>query len=318
MLDPPEEAPRAAGVSPAGLRVMFYRRRLALVSAISALALSAGQCLAQPEPFDFVRPTLDLVRADTMGSLIVAGVAGPGVAVEFLDGTIVVARAVANVEGAWAAVIGSGLAIGRHDLMLRITTADGRYQVLTDDRLPVEVAEEGGRRSVTWLGGPIPSADATTPAGPVVVEGEGNIALVGATAPDRRVTITFDGRELAGTTDGLGIWRVELGGEVAVGDHALTIVEHAAGGAIVAEADLTLTVHAGGGVELAVDLTPVMAAATPDAPRTAVVGPNDTLWDLAVRYYGDGMRYFDIYDANRAEIGRNPRSIYPGQVLLIP
>ncbi len=292
-------------------------RRLGVFLAVSvAFAGSGTQSFAQPEPFDFVRPTLDVVRADTIGGLIVAGVAGPGVVVEFLNGTAVVAQGIANIEGAWAAVIGNGLTAGRYELMLRITTADGRYQVLTDDRLPIEVAEDGGRRSLTWLGGTPLSAE---PAGPVVVEGEGNIALVGTAAPDRRVTITFDGRELAGAADGLGAWRVELGGDVAIGDHAVTIVEHDAGGAVVAEAELTLTVGATGGVALAVDLTPVAAVVTAAAgPRTAVVGPNDTLWDIAVRYYGDGMRYFDIYDANRAEIGRNPRAIYPGQVLLIP
>lgn len=252
-----------------------------------------------------------------MGGLIVAGLAGPGVVVEFVDGTIVVARAVANVEGAWAAVIGSNLAPGRHDLLLRITTADGRYQVLTGDQFPVAVVTEGGGRIVTWLGGEMLAADLPPPSAPVVVAGEGTIALAGTTAPDRRVTITFDGRELEGAPDGLGAWRVELGGNVAVGDHAVTLVEHDAAGAMVARADLTLTVAAGGGVELAVDLTPV-AAAGPESPRTTVVGPNDTLWDLAVRFYGDGMRYFDIYQANRRAIGGNPRAIYPGQVLLIP
>jgi nucleoid-associated protein YgaU len=202
--------------------------------------------------------------------------------------------------------------------MLRITTADGRYQVLTTDRFPVELIERDGQRLVAWLGLTPDSGQPQPGAPPAIVSEEGTIALVGAAPPGRRVAITFDGRQVENAADDVGGWRVELGGNLAVGEHQLTIVEHdAATGAVVARADLALIVEAGGGVELAVDLTPI-GAPEPAAPRTAVVGPNDTLWDLAVRFYGDGTRYFDIYQANRREIGASPRRIYPGQVLLIP
>ena len=43
--------------------------------------------------------------------------------------------------------------------------------------------------------------------------------------------------------------------------------------------------------------------------------PGDTLWDLAVRFYGDGTRFPLIAGANHIP---NPNLIFPGQVLVIP
>ena len=64
------------------------------------------------------------------------------------------------------------------------------------------VVVEDGRRTVSWLGGPVQAEPAATPSGPVLVEGEGRIALVGTTAPDRRGTITFHGVECDGALGG--------------------------------------------------------------------------------------------------------------------
>ena len=43
----------------------------------------------------------------------------------------------------------------------------------------------------------------------------------------------------------------------------------------------------------------------------------DCLWNIAKRFYGNGAKYTNIYNANRSKI-RNPNLIYPGQVLWIP
>ncbi len=51
--------------------------------------------------------------------------------------------------------------------------------------------------------------------------------------------------------------------------------------------------------------------------RTTTVVRGDNLWDLARRYYGDGLRYADIYSANTAQI-RNPNLIYIGQIFVLP
>ena len=52
--------------------------------------------------------------------------------------------------------------------------------------------------------------------------------------------------------------------------------------------------------------------------QTYVTQDGDTLWDIAVRYYGDGSRWPEIYHANQGTIGSDPNVIYSGQTLTIP
>jgi hypothetical protein len=51
--------------------------------------------------------------------------------------------------------------------------------------------------------------------------------------------------------------------------------------------------------------------------RIAKVVPGDNLWNISQHYFGDGMRYLQIYAANASQV-RRPQLIYPGQVLVIP
>ena len=51
--------------------------------------------------------------------------------------------------------------------------------------------------------------------------------------------------------------------------------------------------------------------------RTVTVVHGDNLWDLAIKYYGDGLRYADIFSANASKI-RNPNLIYIGQIFVVP
>lgn len=59
------------------------------------------------------------------------------------------------------------------------------------------------------------------------------------------------------------------------------------------------------------------APASPPQQRTHTVVSGDTLWGIAVKYYGNGSKYTTIHDANKDKV-KNPNLIYPGQVLVIP
>ena len=51
--------------------------------------------------------------------------------------------------------------------------------------------------------------------------------------------------------------------------------------------------------------------------QRVVVQPRQNLWRIARRAYGQGVRYTEIFDANRDVIA-DPARIYPGQVFTIP
>jgi nucleoid-associated protein YgaU len=51
--------------------------------------------------------------------------------------------------------------------------------------------------------------------------------------------------------------------------------------------------------------------------KTAKVVRGDSLWSISTHFFGDGERYRQIHAANVSQI-RNPRLIYPGQVLVVP
>ncbi len=55
----------------------------------------------------------------------------------------------------------------------------------------------------------------------------------------------------------------------------------------------------------------------PAAGDNIVVQPGNSLWRLARRTYGEGLRYTVIYEANKDQI-RDPNLIYPGQVFVVP
>lgn len=66
---------------------------------------------------------------------------------------------------------------------------------------------------------------------------------------------------------------------------------------------------------------PAPASTTEPGAKTAgsvaAVKPGDTLWGMAQRYYGKGIRYNEIAGANKDRI-KDPNLIYPKQQLTIP
>ena len=61
--------------------------------------------------------------------------------------------------------------------------------------------------------------------------------------------------------------------------------------------------------------TPPAQPSPPAGGRTHTIRKGDTLWSLAVQYYGNGQRWVDIANANP---GVNPKKLYVGNDLVIP
>jgi nucleoid-associated protein YgaU len=59
------------------------------------------------------------------------------------------------------------------------------------------------------------------------------------------------------------------------------------------------------------------ASGTVESPTTVIIRRGDNLWTISRRWYGRGIRYSTIYEANTDQI-RDPHWIYPGQVFVMP
>ncbi|HET9224881.1 MAG TPA: LysM peptidoglycan-binding domain-containing protein, partial [Roseiflexaceae bacterium] len=62
----------------------------------------------------------------------------------------------------------------------------------------------------------------------------------------------------------------------------------------------------------------IQAAPLQQTAQSYVVQPGDSLWAIAARFYGNGIYWQTIYNANVSVIGGNPNLIYPNQRFTIP
>lgn len=67
----------------------------------------------------------------------------------------------------------------------------------------------------------------------------------------------------------------------------------------------------------AVDDSGISGGQQTQQPKVYEVQSGDTLSDIAKKHYGDANAYQKIFEANRPML-KDPDSIYPGQVLVIP
>jgi nucleoid-associated protein YgaU len=131
--------------------------------------------------------------------------------------------------------------------------------------------------------------------GDVTIGGRGSI---GAT-----VQVYLDNQLIgAAMVDAAGRWQVAPTGDVAPRLHTLRVDQITRDGKVVARVE-----------------SPFLRAGSVTLPadQAFVVQPGNSLWRIARRTYGNGLRYSVIYAANKTQI-RNPDLIYPGQVFAIP
>lgn len=109
-----------------------------------------------------------------------------------------------------------------------------------------------------------------------------------------------------------GAWQVPLP-DVGTGIHTLRVDSVVADGSVVRRVETPF--HR--------EDKDVLTAASSEAAATGqplaaiTVQPGNTLWAIAEGRYGEGIKYWTIFDANRDQI-RDPHWIYPGQVFALP
>jgi nucleoid-associated protein YgaU len=274
-------------------------------------------------------PSFDVVRVEPSGAAVIAGRAPPGSRVVVKNGEQAMGEMKADQRGEWVLVPAQPLAPGTHELTVEVQRPDGT--VTTGDDLVVVVvpppATAGGQPS----GGPLAvktSRRTGAPSvvlqsgvgqgqqGPLAIEtidgrGDGRVAIGGHAPPQARLRVYLDNGFLGETTaDHLGLWLLKPKAPLPPGEHALRADQVAAGGEVVARAEVPLHLPTGGGLS-------ARASVPEHVPERIVVERGQSLWRIARAIYGQGLEYTVIYDANRHQIV-DPDLIYPGQVFQIP
>ncbi len=132
----------------------------------------------------------------------------------------------------------------------------------------------------------------------------GAAAIGGRAKPGTRVLIYLDDRPVGVAIAGAdGRWGARLDGVVAPGLHRLRVDQVDAQGKVIARVE-----------------TPFLRAAmvaSMSSETSVIVQPGNSLWRIARRVYGEGLRFSIIYQANLEQI-RDPDLIYPGQIFAVP
>ena len=147
---------------------------------------------------------------------------------------------------------------------------------------------------------------------------DGNLIIGGTGKPGARVFLYLDGQFLAeATVDDSARWQTQPAQPVAPGNYQIRVdlAEKDNESRILERVELPFTRAKLS--DLAQYTSDQNQAGEQKSPSSVIVQPGNSLWRLARRAYGEGLRYTLIYQENRSQI-RDPDLIYPGQVFTLP
>ena len=281
-------------------------------AASSSSQLQAPQLARQP-----VAPSFDVVRVNPNGDAVIAGRATPGAEVTIMEGDTVIGRVVADQRGEWVLVPDKPLAPGARVFSLESKLPDGNA-IKSESEVVLVVPDTAGA-GVLALRVPgaasspsrlLQSPFANSNAGGVAIgiidyDEMGKASVSGRAKPNSRLNVYLDDA-MAGTVqaDQQGEWHLALSLPIASGEHRLRVDETGPDGKVTGRA------------EHAFARKPPVAGQDPTG-GAVVVESGNSLWRLARRTYGEGLRYTLILEANRDQI-KDPDLIYPGQVFDLP
>lgn len=272
------------------------------------------------------RPSFDVVRVNPAGDAVMAGRAAPNSLVIILDGDHEIGRVQADARGEWVFVPSQPLSPGTRELSLTAEGADGTRQ--TSEKVVVLAVPERGRdlagrpsESSTPLA-MITPRDGTGPStvlqSPTLKPGEsgklgldvidyserGPMVMAGRGAPGTNVEVYLDNQPVGRAEIGKdGTWAVTPDKPVAPGQYTVRVDQLGKDGRVTARVEMPFT--RGEAEQVGTGETQV------------VVQPGNSLWRIARRTYGQGIRFTLLYEANKDQI-RDPDLIYPGQLFVVP
>jgi nucleoid-associated protein YgaU len=295
-------------------------------------------------------PTFDVVRVNPQGNAVIAGRAEPHALVTVLDGGRPIGRTTADQRGEWVLLPEDSLAPGGRQLSLSSKRTDADEAVQSRDVVVLVVPEpakdvagqpasdrsgalalavprdgstDGGNapallqappaagKRIASSGNAIPALGAAPlPPGGVTVDvvdygADGRAGIGGRAPPNARIQVYLDNVLIGHAVSGEdGRWGLTPDQPVRPGRYTLRADHVLGGGRVSARAEIPFQM-----ADQAAQNLPV--------GQNIVVQPGASLWRIARRTYGDGVRFSVIYEANQSQI-RDPDLIYPGQIFTVP
>jgi hypothetical protein len=261
-------------------------------------------------------PAFDIVRINPQGDAVVAGHAEPGADVTILDAGKDIGHATADNSGNWVMVPTAPLAPGARALTLSEKLADGTsvagigsvLMVVPEPAAPaaappMAVLDQPGA-APRVLQAPPGGQNAKLGLAAVDYDDHGDIRFAGNAPPGTSVRVYIDNHAAGdAAADSQGRWTLSPSAVIAPGRHRLRLDQLNQRGQVVSR------------IEVPFEREQLTMAQLGD--NRVVVQPGESLWRLARRSYGAGVRYTVIYQANESQI-RDPGKIYPGQALTVP
>ncbi|PCJ74164.1 MAG: hypothetical protein COA53_10425 [Rhodobacteraceae bacterium] len=268
------------------------------------------------------KPSFDVVRVDPTGAAIIAGTAEPFSKVVIRSNGEDIGEAIAGSTGEFVAM--TQMPDTEQGQTLKLEAEVNGELLFSDDSiliLPIlqsNAADAIGEESappivratdeeIVVLQGGAQLALGELSLDSISYDENDEVVLAGRGSPGRTIIIYVDNAPLTDTVvSNSGSWKQALLG-LDAGRYVLRVDE------VDDDGTVTSRVESPFQREYPEDLRE--AKALSDATYT--VQPGNSLWLIATGRYGDGLRYHQIFSANKDQI-RNPDLIYPGQVLAIP
>lgn len=297
--------------------------------------------------------SFDVVQVERDGSAVIAGSAEPGARVVLRSADRqVIGAATAGPDGSWVILPEKNLADGEAVLTVETTGRNGvtiaSPQTLIvskkPGKSPLVVAQSDAVQTPTRVlqqpepeadtqlakaephsgdaakssNEPIRTQDGQLSVDTVDYDKAGRLTVQGKAPPGADVSVDVDGKAVGSAkADAAGDWKLNTAPGAATGGARIGATANLVDGGKLAA----------GGVAGRTPSPPLLRVSLPFAPmglvkefprgRLVVVQPGNSLWRIARRTYGDGIRYTVIYAANSGQI-RNPDLIYPGQIFHAP
>ena len=319
---PPSLSARGSGIPvPAPPPVAAYRPGR---PAGTAQGTAGGSSQTAPP----TKPEFDVVRINPEGDAVIAGRAAPGAKVQILVGDKPIGTVTADDRGEWVFLPTEPLPSGKRELGLSMAGSD--CKVVESDSVVVLVVPErqvtaGSKKAPADVTGPLavlvpkdgsgPSRVLQKPTeaggvrkgdlsiGVVDYDEAGKVSIGGKAKAGEEVQVYLDNK-LVGRAKSSpeGDWRVEPEKKVSPGIYKLR-ADSISSGRVTARVEIPFS-RAGSIAGIA-------------GESLVIVQPGNSLWRIARRTLGSGVKYTTIFAANRAQI-LDPDLIFPGQVFALP